>query len=122
MKKFLFITIFLNFFAVNAQYDFTNFSNDKTISDRIDHIDNVFFISNNITPANTNDLVPGDTVFLPLTVGELTASPASPNIDTLTIEISFTVWLNTSGGAYDIILNDMSYSYANLNGRVSSFE
>lgn len=121
MKSFLFTVVMLSFFGVHAQYDFTDFSTNSSLSDRIDHVDNVYFISNNIVPANTNDLVLGDTVFLPLTVGEITASPAGSAYDTLTVEISFTVWANTAGGAYDIILNDISYSHSNLNGITSNY-
>ena len=119
MKKVLNIFLFLCFSSSFAQYDLAQFENatvNTTIHPDINTEPGIYF-SGDIVPGNINNLVFGDTMYLPYTVG---AIAEHSGIDTLKLDISVKGWNHLSTPSFTFSNRQNTYTFTDVPVRTNS--
>jgi len=114
MRKILNISLFLCLSSSFAQYDLAQHAN-LSADLRLDpDTDTGIYFSGSITPANTNYLVAGDTMYFPYTVGSIAAHSG---IDTLVLDIAIVNWLGTEVSTFTFSNKYDNYTFTDVQKR-----
>jgi len=113
------IAFLLSVLSTFAQYDFAQYTTISTDTrlDPNEETETGIYFSGNITPANTNLLVAGDTMYFPYTVGDITpANGEQYSKDTLALDISIKSWSATATANFTFSNKLNTYTFTNING------